>query len=985
MPIFHPVKLKIPDELVKVVRKSFDAGFYRTEYLDIGNNVDLFEHYLRVGWLEGRNPCNWFDGISYLDQNQDVKNRGFNPFVHFLGWGLFEGRRFKVFPSPSVATRIAFDQVHRNWVELLKPYVNIGFYRKQLGAMGDLQFDLVAHYAYRGWREGLSPSADFVPTNELAELARLHGINPIVCGLIDPYRETAKTKSGRNNSAPRTKQPAALHSRPPLLTSTGELLPSERVAAAYTILTTHANTPVGIRLTAEPIHEIVRQSDGSFLSLGIDPQFRVTPPEDVTLKGWYELELKISAREVMTPTLYVALSPDWRKFWEVPIGVTRNRKAIKKIIFIPSESACLRLDPSDHPGPFELSEIKLTPLNGADIFQEVTSRANIEIAQNFLDSTEIALRVFENDIWSPPVVKGGDVSFHGRSHQDWVRLFSTPQQDDIFEIKESINALARRPIISIVMPVFNTPEFALRAAIDSVRGQLYPHWELCVVDDASTLPTTRATLEEYLEVDSRIKVGFREENGNIAAASNDALSMCVGEYIAFMDHDDIIWPHALAYVAMVIARNPNIKFIYTDEDKIDEKGNRYDPHFKSGWNYELLLNQNYINHFSVFRQDVIRSSNGFRPGFEGSQDYDLLLRSLHGMTGAEIYHLPYILYSWRVFDQSGSFSQSKGRRAKLASMLALSDHSIRAGINGDVIEPSDATFRIKRRVADPKPLVSLIIPTRDRADLLRQCVLGILRETSYPNLELVIVDNESVAPSTHEFFDEISKNSRVKIVQYKGAFNFSAMNNYAVGQSAGTYIGFINNDIKIIKGDWLEELMGYAVEDRIGAVGAKLLYENDTIQHAGIIVGLGGVAGHSHKHRQRGDPGYFRRLQLPQYMSAVTAACLIMRRSVFEQVNGFNETDLTVAFNDVDLCLRIGEVGYDIVMNPYAVLYHLESVSRGPDTDPDKVQRFGKEIAYMKERWGNRLLNDPFYNPNLTLDREDFSIAWPPRAPSFPL
>ncbi len=426
-------------------------------------------------------------------------------------------------------------------------------------------------------------------------------------------------------------------------------------------------------------------------------------------------------------------------------------------------------------------------------------------------------------------------------------------------------------------------------------------------------------------------------------------------------------------------RHPDADLIYSDEDKIDESGRRYGPYFKPDWNPDLFYSQNMICHLSVYRASILKKMGGFRLGYEGSQDYDLAVRFVEQTFPDRIRHIPHVLYHWRAIPGSSALTPNEKDYTQEAARRAIRSHFERKNIPVKVTEAPGTTFhRIVYPLPEDPPLVSLIIPTKDKVGLLRGCVDGILNKTDYHNIEVIIVDNRSEEAETLSYLEEVQADPRVRIVNYDGSFNFSAINNMAVRQSRGEIIGLINNDIVVISPGWLAEMISHALRPEIGAVGAKLYYADHTIQHAGVIVGLGGVAGHGHKRFSGNDPGYFFRAKLVQNLSAVTAACLVLRREVFEEVGGFDEKNLSVAFNDVDFCLRIRERGYRNLWTPYAELYHLESASRGPEETLEKQARFRNEVLYMKSRWGQALLHDPYYNPNLTLDREDFSLAFPP-------
>ncbi|MFO1488663.1 MAG: glycosyltransferase family 2 protein [Verrucomicrobiota bacterium] len=571
--------------------------------------------------------------------------------------------------------------------------------------------------------------------------------------------------------------------------------------------------------------------------------------------------------------------------------------------------------------------------------------------------------------------------FHRRRYKyaEWFDRFETLSENDRRQIHERITRLPLRPRISILLPVYNIDDRWLRLALDSVLNQLYPDWELCVVDDCSPRPHVRATLAEYQQKDARIKVRLRERNGHISESTNDALAMATGEFVAFFDHDDELTEHALYFVAEEINQHPDVDLLYSDQDRIGPDGELSFPMFKPGWSPDLLHSQNYVSHLSVFRTSLVRGLGGLRKGFEGSQDYDLVLRFSEQTRPERIRHIPRVLYHWRAIPGSVALGGDQKNYAHENARRALQEHFSRTGRQVEVAEGFRGYHRILHPLPTPAPLVSLIIGTRDRVNLLRGIVDGILQETDYPNFEVIIVDNQSSEPATLRYFDELRTDSRVRIVKYDAPFNFSAINNFGVQASRGEVVGLLNNDLKVISPGWLTELVRQAIRPEVGAVGAKLYYANDTIQHAGVVLGIGPVAGHSHKYRPRKEFGFMARLNVVGNYSAVTAACLFVRRSVFDEAGGLDEKNLAVAFNDVDLCLKIQARGYWNVFTPYAELYHLESASRGPDTAPEAAPRFQREVQFMVSKWGERLKHDPCYNPNLSNLAENFDYACPPR------
>jgi GT2 family glycosyltransferase len=493
----------------------------------------------------------------------------------------------------------------------------------------------------------------------------------------------------------------------------------------------------------------------------------------------------------------------------------------------------------------------------------------------------------------------------------------------------------------------------------------------------------RPLLEAAAAGDSRIKVVFREKNGHISAATNSALELAGGEFAALFDHDDELAPHALYCVAREIAEHPHAELVYTDEDKIDEQGSRFDPHFKPDWNPDLLIGQNYISHLAVYRTETLRAAGGLREGFEGSQDWDLVLRVTETVPASTIRHIPRVLYHWRASEGSTSLHLGEKNYIEDAGRRTLEEHFLRLKIDAKLQTTVGGHWQVTYPVPKPAPLVSIIIPTHNAERLVRICTASIFARTSYKPYEIVIVDNRSDDPASLALFKELADEDGVRVLRYDAPFNFSAINNFAARQAHGDVLCLLNNDIEVLGTGWLDELVSHALRPGIGAVGARLYYPDMKLQHAGVITGLGGVAGHAFKNFSRQDPGTPQfRPHLTQDLSVVTAACLAIRRDVYFEAGGFDEEALTVAFNDVDFCLKVEALGYRNLYTPFAELIHHESASRGQENTPDKVRRFRGEIEAIQGRWGERLLRDPAYNPNLSLDTEDFALAYPPRTAS---
>lgn len=558
-------------------------------------------------------------------------------------------------------------------------------------------------------------------------------------------------------------------------------------------------------------------------------------------------------------------------------------------------------------------------------------------------------------------------------YEYWLQQ-NTPNAAGLQGMAKAACALKYQPLISIVMPTYNTPEFFLREAIDSVLEQAYPHWELCIADDASTEPHVRAVLEEYAKQDSRIKVVFRRTNGHISIASNSALSVAIGEFVALLDHDDVLTPDALYEVALLLNHHPEADMIYSDEDKMNEYGKRSDPYFKPDWCPDSFLTRMYTCHLGVYRRSILNSIRGFRIGVEGSQDYDLVLRVTEKTN--KIYHIPKILYSWRIHANSAAGGAEAKPYAFLAAKKALSEALKRRGEVGEVQDVPGAIgyYAIRYKITDYK-LVSIIIPTRDMGSILDICLESIFSKSTYPSYEVIVVDNGSVEENTFHIFDKwsVKEPNRFKCYRYDIPFNYSQINNYAVNKAGGDYLLFLNNDTEVITPDWIDAMVEQVQRSSIGAVGAMLLYPDNTIQHAGVILGIGGLAAHGHHHFPGDSMGYSGQVINTNNVSAVTGACLMCRRQVFEAVGGFDQ-DLAVAYNDVDLCLKIADMGHRNIYVPHAKLYHHESKSRGYEDTPEKQARWRREADILAERWHHFIQHDPCYNPHLTRLGVGYSI-----------
>jgi len=525
-------------------------------------------------------------------------------------------------------------------------------------------------------------------------------------------------------------------------------------------------------------------------------------------------------------------------------------------------------------------------------------------------------------------------------------------------------------MVSIIVSVGNTKEKWLRPCIESVRNQVYDNWELCIVYSGPSSSHIEGMLKEYSQKNKRIRIKFLAEKKEIAGNLNEALSLVNGEYVGFLGSNDEIDSSALYEIVKLLNKNKDTDFIYTDEDKISTEGKRFEPHFKPDWSPDTFRSYNYISHFAVIRKDILDKQGGFREGFGGAYEYDLFLRTVE--ITQKIIHIPRVLYHLRY--DNVLVEGSTGANTHESAKKALKEHIQRMGMQGDLKDGHfPGSYRIVYQIKGT-PTVSIIIPTKDKAKVLKKCINSILHKSSYTNYKILVVDNRSKEDETFRYFEELKDNPKINILKYDKEYNFSSINNYAVNHVDSEYIIFLNNDTEIISPDWIEAMLEFVQREDVGAVGALLYYPNETIQHAGVIIGIGGVAGYAHWQFPRNSAGYNGRIEVIQNLSAVTAACLMARKNIFKKVRGFDE-NYSIAYNDIDLCMKIRERGYLIVYTPYAELYHYESLSRGAEDTEEKQLRFFKETRYFQSKWVRALGEcDPYYNPNLSLFRNDFSL-----------
>ncbi|MFM0328571.1 glycosyltransferase family 2 protein [Paraburkholderia strydomiana] len=712
-----------------------------------------------------------------------------------------------------------------------------------------------------------------------------------------------------------------------------------------------------------PLNNVEKSSnpDFSWQATNDDPQFELVGWEALSQQAVrISFQLKTSTTAASPCVLYVDAGLGMSEHTAIRLQVDANGNVQQDVAF-PKLTGPIRFDPIALPTLFSVTGLTITALDQNECSAELLARARRMAA------------------W-----RGGPLSASapiiGKSYGEWLAA-NEPSQSIYPKLRKRSKTFALQPKVSIAIPTYNTPEKWLRKALDSVIDQVYENWEICIADDCSTRPEVKAVLDSYVaKYSDQVKVAYRTTNGHISASSNTALELATGEFVGLLDHDDELHPLALYCVVEMLNAHPDAALIYSDEDKISEEGERSDPYFKCDFNYDLFLSQNMISHFGVYKTSVLRDIGGFRTGLEGSQDYDLALRVIDRVGHGVVYHVPRALYHWRVIPESTASGHDAKPYARTAAVRAIDDHLVRNNIKARTVHApgTEAFNKVVYALPEKLPSVEIIIPTRDCAALVKQCVESVLQKSTYSNFRITILDNGSVKPETHELFERLQGDERVKVMRDDSPFNYSALNNRVALTSTADLICLMNNDIEVISADWLEEMVSVALQPRVGAVGAKLLYPDETIQHGGVVLGVGGIASHAHKHLPNAMVGYFARARLRQTMSAVTAACLLIRRSIYTEVGGLDE-QLRVAYNDIDFCLRVRQAGYRNVWTPYAELYHYESATRGAEDTPEKISRFNQESELIRQRWGDLLMNDPYYSPNLTLTADDFSFAWPSR------
>ncbi len=670
-----------------------------------------------------------------------------------------------------------------------------------------------------------------------------------------------------------------------------------------------------------------------------------------------------------------------------PLAEQRNGSYVA-LVAMPAMLKQIRWDPSDRRGRMRLMSIEARPQRLAELEAE-------DIADPLVAGpapAQLGTDVAEARAWAD-IASGMSLSLNaqhlnqnvalGYDYSRWLKKYGETGPQDRDLMLSFLARLERRPTFSFVMPTFNTPIALLNACIHSMLNQIYDDFEICIADDCSTDPAVREALDRWASADKRIKVIYRPENGHISEASNSALSLATGDYIVLMDHDDAVPEYCLLVIAHYLNCYPEARILFSDEDKLTEEGERVDPYFKSEFNEFLMYGHNMVSHIGVYERELVGEVDGFQKGYEGSQDYDLFLRCMERCGPGKIVHIPHVLYHWRITPGSTAMSADQKSYAIVAAQKSLNASFARRKlpfVSVDGVAPGLTGLQVAPTRAVS---VSIIIPSRDQVDLLQACITALAKAPD-ADLEIIIVDNGTTEPAAVNYLEELSASTQIRVVRSPGPFNFSLLCNQGVEAASGEIICLLNNDTELLSPCWLERARAFLSIESIGAVGARLLYPDHTVQHFGLTLGMGThrIAGTPHRGLPESAFGAFGKARLVQEFSAVTAACLFVRRADYQEVGGF-DLDLPVAYNDIDFCLKLRARGLKVICDPDILLIHKESKSRGADLDAARASRLDRDAALLHSRWGAVLENDPYYSPNFSLSRDDSSLAEAPRV-TFP-
>ena len=730
---------------------------------------------------------------------------------------------------------------------------------------------------------------------------------------------------------------------------------------------------------------------GTWISTGVDPAFELTRRSRRFPVKWVRAQMPVRASGGLRgkPILYVNSGAGYLEVDRIELA--RPSPIIDDVFRLPDHVEGLRFDPAESKGQFELGTIWIREVSKLEaglvlVFRFITQ--HVAQPRDIISLMRWARAVHANGGWpllklfvsEPARIKSSPISPNS-DYDYWLMKYGGLSAAERKSIQERIKILRVKPKISVLMPVYNTDPRWVRAAIKSVQAQLYSNWELCISDDASTRGDLRRQLRGFAKRDIRIRLHFRDSNGHISVNSNSALALASGDFIALLDADDAIPEDALYRVVEEINAYPEVDLIFSDEDKIDHRGNRFDPLFKPDWNPALMLSQNAFAHLGVYRRTLVEKVKGFRLGFEGSQDHDLVLRCSRETTQDRIRHIPRILYHWRAIESSTATAGGVKPYAWDAGRRAIEEHLLSQNVVATIGRSPLAPlyYQVDYPLQNPRPRVSILIPTTGKPEFLKPCLDSIMDRRSYRDCEILLLVNEAhhrISERT-ELLTWATKQPDVRVlIHTKHPFNFSWTVNWGAGQTTGKVLCLLNDDTEIITDDWLEQLVARVSLAGVAAVGPMMYFPDDTIQHSGVILGIGGVAAPV-QGAPRGSLGYFSRACIEQDFSCVTAGCMVIRKEAFDAIGGFRE-QFAIAFNDVDFCLRLKAAGWRIVWTPNVEVYHHESVSIGRHNSPERQAEFAKETALMRKFWGTTLDRDPNYNINLSLE-EPFRIAFPPR------
>ena len=736
---------------------------------------------------------------------------------------------------------------------------------------------------------------------------------------------------------------------------------------------------VAVRLTPQANVAEIDEMAGEYKAISEEPSFQVEIDPLFAKGGWFYLEAALVRHTGDREARFFGKGGrDRRSAFEIPIP-SNLRGTVREVFYLPGPVSSLSWAPMHAPGFFSQSCLLVHRISAAESFLRRAHRVVL---------TLISMRGSRGEARHGLTWQGAAANLHsaylqtaqlqiqryrGHDYAEFIARHDAIKPSELEAMTASMRAAGTQPLISLIMQVRDPQPTFFSEMLGSIRSQSYRHWELVLSMDESVSADCRQVLEAAQREDSRIVVVETHDLTCKAAGLNALLRQIRGDFFAVVGQPDLLPKHALLCIASAVQSQPNAVVVYADHDCMDANGLRYAPHFKPDWNPDFFTAFDYMANLRLWHTEAVRRLGGFRLGFDEAECYDLTLRCMASCGQEQILHIPRVLYHQRDLKgaNAGSPVSMHEPQGGDAGLLALSDHFRESGATV-VAGAMPGLYRVRHPVPSPVPLVSIIIPTRDKVDILKACVESIQHGTDYAAWEMLIVDNGSLEPQTLAWLEQIQKDVRIRVISYPGPFNYSAINNFAVRQANGEVVVLLNNDIEVISRDWLTEMVGHALRPEIGAVGAKLLYPNDMVQHAGVALGIGGVAGHVHRYLGGTEPGYYFRAIATQNYSVVTAACLAVRKAVYEEVGELDAVNLKVAFNDVDFCLKLLKAGYRNVFTPHALLYHHESLSRGHDDTPEKKAIFEQEFGYMKTFWGQ--ISDPAYNPNLSLEFEDFSL-----------